>query len=453
MADTHHHHHHPPHHDEPRGPEPPMDPANQSLSEALRVSFRLLTVIMVFVLVFFALSGFKSIEPTERGVVRIFGRIDRVAESGLAYTWPYPVGDIQRVQVNEQKLNIDDFWMHVRSTDQGKDISDIKPLSRGLRPGWDGALLSGDRYFFHVRIKVTYVVRDPERYLLRVAGTEETVRSVVCQAAIRAAAVRTADRVKNNRDEFVTEIRRESQNRLQALQTGITVTSVEVPNFTWPLRALNSFEAETAAITEKSKQIDEARGGAEQLLAATAGQVGYQKLVGMPWSEVIAEIRPEETVTPEVDLDEYDLIGRYEQARTEGDANAARQLLERIDRILFSDITEGEASAIIESARRYKMSVRERIAAQAKQFEELLPKYEETPELFIRKRWLATREEILRSPTMYRQYLPVLGGGRTVLYLGMEGDILRGIKRQELTESQKQKEQELKEATLRPERE
>jgi regulator of protease activity HflC (stomatin/prohibitin superfamily) len=420
-----------------------MDPASQSLSDALRVSFRLLTIIMIVVVIFFALSGFKSVEETERGVVRVLGEIQRVAEPGFVYTWPFPAGDIQLVDANEQTMNVDDFWMYVAPEERGKDISEIRPRGEGLQPGWDGALLSGDRYLFHVRIRCTYVIRDAEAYVMNVSDTDELVRSVVCQAAIRAAGLKTADRIRNNRDEFVTDVQDEAQARLRAVNSGITLTSVELPKFTWPLRALDAFEAETAAITEKSKQMDEARGQAEKMLAATAGQEGYRKLVGQPWED--------DPNAP--DSETYDLIGQYERARREGDDLRAKELLAQIDQILISDVTQGEASAIIEQARRYKATVRERVAARARQFQQLLPRYRETPELFIRKHWLATREEILSSPTMYRQYLPVLGNGKTVLYLGMEGEILRAMKRQELKEQREQRIQEAAGATLREDEE
>jgi regulator of protease activity HflC (stomatin/prohibitin superfamily) len=416
-----------------------MDPASQSLSDALRVSFRLLTVIMIIVLVFFALSGFRSVEETERGVVRVLGKIQRVAEPGFVYTWPFPVGDIELIDANEQKMSVDDFWMHVRPEDRGKDISEIRPRAAGLQPGWDGALLSGDRYLFHVRIRCTYVIRDAESFVMHVSSADEFVRSVVSQAAIRTAGKRTADRIRNNRDEFVTAVENEAQARLRALNAGITLTSVEVPLFTWPLRALNAFEAETAAITEKSKQMDEARGQAEKLLAATAGQDGYRMLVGKPWED-------DPNAPP---AEEYDLIGQYERARRDGDDLRAKELLAEIDQVLISNVTQGDASAIIENARRYKAAVRERVAARARQFQQLLPRYRETPELFIRKHWLATREDILASPTMYRQYLPVLGDGKTVLYLGMEGEILRAIKRRELQEQREQRIREAAGATLR----
>ena len=63
-----------------------MDPATKSLADALRVSFRVLTVIMVFVVIAFLLTGLKSIEAQEVAVKKVFGKIVGTAEQGLAYT-------------------------------------------------------------------------------------------------------------------------------------------------------------------------------------------------------------------------------------------------------------------------------------------------------------------------------------------------------------------------------
>lgn len=52
-----------------------MDPANQSLAEALRITFRILQLAMVVLFVLYIGSGFQSIKASERGLRVITGRI------------------------------------------------------------------------------------------------------------------------------------------------------------------------------------------------------------------------------------------------------------------------------------------------------------------------------------------------------------------------------------------
>ena len=120
MAD--HPHHHPEHEVEHVPSE--TDPASRSLADALRVSFALLTFIMVVVALFYLGTGVATIEPHQAGIKKVFGkRVGPVAREGLAYTWPFPIGEIELVSIKEQKLSIDDFWLHETPEDKTKELS------------------------------------------------------------------------------------------------------------------------------------------------------------------------------------------------------------------------------------------------------------------------------------------------------------------------------------------
>ena len=78
-------------------PSPGSDPGGKSLSDALRVSFGLLAVIMAFMIIGFLMTGLQSIESNEVGIVKVFGRVVRTAQPGLTYNWPFPIGEIEIV--------------------------------------------------------------------------------------------------------------------------------------------------------------------------------------------------------------------------------------------------------------------------------------------------------------------------------------------------------------------
>ena len=64
-----------------------MDPANQSLADALRLSFRLLQVGILALLAVFLFSGFQTVEEGDVGVRTRFGAI--VGDQGLEQIGPY----------------------------------------------------------------------------------------------------------------------------------------------------------------------------------------------------------------------------------------------------------------------------------------------------------------------------------------------------------------------------
>jgi len=410
------------------------DPAGESLANALRVSFRLLSVLMLVVLFFYLLTGVKSIEPYQVGIKTRFGKIIGVAEEGLAYTWPFPIGQIEIIDTKEQRLTIDDFWMREKPEDKTKELLERSSMAAGLVPGFDGALLTGDRNLLHVRLTCTYAVRQPREFKTYVAGepvagkgrgsqkevTDAVVRSSLCAAAIRAAAFRTADGLqRTERDEFALDVMEFAQEGLDALKTGIRINNVLLTDTTWPLRALPAYIAAQQAVSEAEKRKNAALAEAEKILNEAAG-ASYRALVG--------------------DLDRQaaqwteggdGLIGEYIKARRAGDEVLAEQLLARIDSVLLSNSTGGEASRIIAQAREYRTGVLERIKSRADKFNELLPGFLQTPELMLERLWASAREDILNAPSVEKFYLTT-DRTPTVLRISRDPEVFKQIMREQL---------------------
>jgi membrane protease subunit HflK len=125
-----------------------MDTAGRSLSEALRISFIILKVIMVVLVIAFLASGFKTVGSDERALVLRFGRIRGVGEARLLgpgphWIFPYPVDEIIKIKV-EKKVNLatDAFWYF--QTEQEKLTGQKRPVrpDTPLDPKKDGYCLT-----------------------------------------------------------------------------------------------------------------------------------------------------------------------------------------------------------------------------------------------------------------------------------------------------------------------
>jgi membrane protease subunit HflK len=125
-----------------------MDTAGKSLSEALRISFIILKVIMVVLVIAFLASGFKTVGSDERALVLRFGRIRGVGEARLLgpgphWIFPYPVDEIIKIKV-EKKVNMatDAFWYF--QTEQEKLTGQMRPVrpNTPLDPKKDGYCLT-----------------------------------------------------------------------------------------------------------------------------------------------------------------------------------------------------------------------------------------------------------------------------------------------------------------------
>lgn len=440
-----------------------MDPAGQSLADALRVSFRLLTLIMVGVLIAFLLTGFKSVESNEKGIRKFFGRIVGTADEGAAYAWPFPVGQIEivRTQGEELFLSIDDFWMHETPEDKGKPLNERKAVSDGLRPGWDGAVLTGDQNLLHLRLTCNYSIDSVVDYVSNTSDVNEILRSLICRATIHAAAKRTADGLlRREQPAFLDEIKKRAQKALDGLSSGIHIKGLHLATPTWPLKANRAYERYTNAISKAKSRRNQAITEANEILRATAGE-STEKLVGIPWRTQDRDEQSAPAAAAAADAGQYNLIGQYSKVRRELAAaerqdrreqadelrRQADELMQRISGVLRSSQSTGRVSRVISEAKAYSASNTGRVKEWSKQFVSCLPSYRESKDLTLENLWAETRDRILNSPTVKKMYLP-MGQDKTILIIGWSPEIIRqadlGIGKLK-TERKKQEDQALKE--------
>ncbi len=435
-------------HGEDDGPEIEIrDPAGASLASALRTSFLLLGVLMVVAVGFFVQTGFVSVAPGQAAVRTVFGKVVGTTQRGLAINWPRPIGGIETIGVGERSVGLDEFWMHTTAEESGKKLRSREVPRGGLRPGLDGALLTGDRNLLHMRLKATYQIgrsadapaEDPILlYWRNVPRAREgpnagqldangLMKSVLAEAAIRSAGAWTADALQRSALKsfegvatgFEERVKKLAQQRLDALGCGILLGKVMIDEKAWPLATLADYDAANRAISEAEAKRSNATAEALRVLNATAGPA-YVKLVGNP--DDIIRARPGSG--PGDASAEYDLIGRYE--RSSGAEAAA--LLDRIDAVLASGSTVGDASGVIAEAQGYRTSTIEAVKQRVKRFNELLPAYRKAPSFTMKRLWDETREEILSSAKVEKHYI-TSGAGRTVLRIDRDPAITRAIRR------------------------
>jgi membrane protease subunit HflK len=490
-------------------PEPPpfgaggeeMAAASRSLSDALRLSFRLLSLAMIVVLGLWALSGLHRVRTGERGVRLLFGRVlgdgdERVVGPGLRWSFPQPIGGIETLSTRVRSLVIKDFWMHETPEEVNTPLDDRTAPTGGLRPGRDGALLTGDRALLHVKFTVKYYTgtrKDapaPDRvidHLRNVRDGEELLRSAVCNAAIRAAAHRTVEAiVTTQRREFAQEVRDLTQHGLNALGSGMEVSAIEM-QATVPLAALKAFNDVISARQERAQRINDARAEANEILFGAAGEA-WRELIGDPelaarkgelsrherlevFRRYVEDRRADRKEAAEKQREmirRFGLLNLYAGAREEegkaqdaakaaeeGGQTApaakykaetarhrafAAEVLAEIDDVLVSGRLKGDAARRISSAKAYRGSIEEIIKAEVERFETLVDEYAKNPELVLHRLWLPVMIEIFTSPTVEKYYLTPTQ--KSVLRISRDPEAARRAREAQLKAARERAQQE-----------
>ena len=367
-----------------------LDAAGRSLSEALQVSFIILKVIMIVLVLAFLASGFKTVDSNEQALVLRLGKIRGVGEKrilgpGLHWILPYPIDEIIKIPVETQvNLPIDSFWYYLTQSEILSGQMRPVRLDQPLKPLQDGYCITrgekqdevigdfagSDYNIVHSKWQLTYQIDDPERFFINTyieevkpgdiyfnvitESIEPLLKNLFEEAVVTALVNYTIDEAISSQDRIPKHVKRLVQEKLDKIESGIKVVSVQLTDSECPRQVKKAFEASTRASQESETEITNARTLAANTLNEAAGPVA-EKLFAALHDESIDE-----------------------------------QTME----LLWSQLA-GTAREKIADARTYRTEVVERARANADYLESILPEYRQRPELVLQKTYLDALEQIL----------------------------------------------------------
>ncbi len=409
MAHRHEHTHghgHGHSHDEPHDheavPSRKLDAAGKSLSDALRLSFFILKIIMIVLVVAFLVSGFKTVDSGEKAMVLRFGAIrgvgdERVLGPGWHWVLPYPIDELVKIPVEAQiNLPITSFWYKQTRNDilgEGPKPRNLvpeklNPLTEGysltrsrtdeVRPvvaqGVSGRGIAdsegSDYSIVHTQWQIDYQIGNIEQFYANVHipaakpgqiyfdimkdSITPLLKSVVEDSVVTAMVQYTIDEALQSTDTIPRHVEQLTQQKLDAIDSGIRVTKVQLVAATWPQQVDAAFQEYIAASQKSGLAISDARNYAEQTLTDAAGQVAeslYQALM--------ASAVGEDQLT-----------------------------------LLWSQVA-GQAQNTVAQAQAYRTKVVEDAKASATYLTSLLPEYRKWPELVAQGIYLDAIQKVL----------------------------------------------------------
>jgi membrane protease subunit HflK len=371
-----------------------QDLAGKSLSEALRISFAILKVIMIILAVLFLLSGFQTVDSGEKALVLRFGKIrgagaNRVLDSGLHWIFPYPIDEMIKIPVSRKvNLNVDSFWYYQSPQEKLGDRPDENERVRPtLNPVYDGYCLTSaadksdfeqdfsrmDYNIVHSKWQITYRINNPERFFKNCyvdmdniptgKGYSDVIaeninpflRTIVEDAVVSAMVHYTIDEALFEQVSLMTErVRRQVQRKLDKTESGIEVSSIQLTDKTWPRQVDRAFQASIQASQKRQTMVNEAQSYRENTLNEAAGPVASQ-LYKVIKSDDVPEERREEL---------------WQRAA-------------------------GQTREILSDARTYRTTIVEEAKADVEYLQQILPEYRKRPKLVLQEIYQNTVSEVL----------------------------------------------------------
>jgi len=389
-----------------------LDAAGKSLSDALRISFAILKVIMIIVVIAFLASGFKTVAQDERALVLRFGKVRGVGEDailgpGAHWVLPYPIDELVRIPVGKNvNLAVNTFWYkETREDILGPGPKPRRLIPEKLNPVDEGYCLTGsqrraapavervalpaqkaipagqqrlwsddgsDYNIVHTKWQINYQITGVEQFFRNVhvedvkpgqvyfdVMTESItplLKSVVENAVVNALVRCSIDEAILSAGTIGQRVHQLVQQKLDELESGIRVTQVQLVDVKWPKQVDEAFQAFFTASQGSQQAISEARTYADNMLTQTAGRVAeplYQALMN--------EKTTEEQREP-----------------------------------LWTEVA-GNAQDTMAQAQTYRTRVVERAKANAEYLLGLLPEYRKRPQIIAQGIYLDVIQEVLKN--------------------------------------------------------
>ena len=193
-------------------------------------------------------SSFKLIGERERGVVLRFGQFNRIMQPGPNFKWPWPIESMQKVEATT-----------VRTFSQSVPV------------------LTKDENIVIVSLNVQFQVGDPRKYLFGTRAADEVLEQAA-QSAVREQVGRSElDIVLGARGPLAASAKQRLQASLDAYNTGLLVTELNLPDARPPEEVKPAFDDVNSAQQQKDRLESEAEAYAARIVPEARGEAARRR--------------------------------------------------------------------------------------------------------------------------------------------------------------------------------
>ena len=203
-------------------------------------------------------SGFYQVQPSEQGVVLRFGRYVDTTDAGLHYHLPYPIEDVIKVNVTQERsINL--------GSAENRDYRN--------NAFTESHMLTGDENIVDINLTIVWKIKDAKNYLFSMRSPDATV-SVAAQSVLREIVGQSEMQpiITGDRGKVEDETKDELQRVLDEFGAGIQIVRVKLQKADPPREVVDAFNEVQRAKADMERFKNEAEAYRNEVLPKARGK-------------------------------------------------------------------------------------------------------------------------------------------------------------------------------------
>lgn len=235
------------------------------VADVMNTSVKYFKWVVLIIVAVIAFSGIRTVNQGEVAIILRFGKLcgdtreEQIHEPGLMFAFPYIIDEVVTVPTGRVfELNVDTHYT-------GGSMSSYVDEN--------GYCITGDSNIAVISSSLKYMISDPVLYALSTRDIESTVRGTVSSCiAQRTLSMSIDSLLTDGKDEFASDVLASSQEILDRLECGISITNFELNIVAPPAEVKDIFDNVTAATVDAQTLLAEAEQFRATLIPQTQGE-------------------------------------------------------------------------------------------------------------------------------------------------------------------------------------
>ena len=214
------------------------------------------------IVIFLVYLSVYSVKADEQGILLRLGKYSSIASPGLHFKVPI-IDEVYKVKTSKQF--VEEFGF--RTIEAGK-----KTRFSNTYEG-ESWTLTNDLSVAEVKWQVQYIISNPKDYKFNVKNVESTIRDISESVMRKIVGSKLFDKViKEGRQLISQEAKTLMQQKLDVLETGITIKMVQLQSVVPPSIVMDAYNQVARALQNMEKMINEAERDSSLKLTEARGE-------------------------------------------------------------------------------------------------------------------------------------------------------------------------------------